>query len=163
MLKPSSSPLALTHTLIILLDQSDAAQALVTFSQAEVLEGYAAEMLRRDPPIHDVYREAKANETGSTPLSPGDLIYANIASASMSASPRVFCLDGSSYNRPGACVHVTHVDRSFSPQGASHPRGYLDQDPGYGADVQDCRQGPQGCFRAEERDPGNSNGNPSPS
>jgi len=75
---------ALAHALNILLDQSGVTEKLVKSDDAEVLEGYVAEILRLDPPIQGVYREAKANETvGSTSLSAGDLVYANIASANM--------------------------------------------------------------------------------
>ena len=71
----------------ILLDQSDVARALVATDKADVLEGYVTEMLRIDPPIQGVYREAKADETvGSTSLNAGDLVYADIASANMNVS-----------------------------------------------------------------------------
>ena len=121
-LKPASSPPALTHTLNILLDQSDVAKAVVTADKNEILEGYVSEMLRLDPPIQGVYREAKANETvGSTSLSAGDLVYANIASANMNVSSRVFCLDYDSYGRLGACICGTHLDQPFPPREALHP------------------------------------------
>ncbi|KAF9650781.1 heme peroxidase [Thelephora ganbajun] len=75
---------ALTHMLNILLDQTDVAQALVTTDKADVLEGYVTEMLRVDPPVPGIYREAKADETvGSTSISTGDLVYLDIASASL--------------------------------------------------------------------------------
>ena len=71
----------------ILLEQSDVAEALVTTDKADVLEGYVAEMLRIDPPIQGVYREARANEmVGSTSLSAGDLVYVNIAGANTNVS-----------------------------------------------------------------------------
>jgi hypothetical protein len=77
---------ALTNMLHILLDQTDVAQALISANKPEVLEGYIAEMLRVDPPIQGVYREAKTNEAvGSTPLNPGDLVYCDVASANMNA------------------------------------------------------------------------------
>jgi len=63
------------------------------------LEGYAAGMLRLDPPIQGGCREVKADETvGSTSLSAGDLVYANIVSANVNASSRVFRLGNSSYD-----------------------------------------------------------------
>jgi len=77
---------ALTHMLNILLDQADVVRALTSDNKPEVLEGYVAEMLRIDPPIQGVYREAKVNETvGSAPLNPGDLVYCDLASANMNA------------------------------------------------------------------------------
>ena len=57
--------------------------------KAEVLEGYVTEMLRVDPPIQGVYREAKANEiVGSTSINAGDLIYLDISSANQNVSCR---------------------------------------------------------------------------
>ena len=80
-------------------------------------------MLRIDPPVQGAYHEAKANETvGSTSLNAGDLVYVDIASAKVDVSCRVFCLDDSSYGRPGARVCGTHSDRSFSSQGSLDPR-----------------------------------------
>jgi len=75
---------ALTNMINILLDQSDVAHALVTTDKADVLEGYVTEMLRVDPPIQGIYREAKANETiDSIPVNTGDLVYLNVASANL--------------------------------------------------------------------------------
>ena len=146
---------ALTHTLNILLKESDVAKTLVTTDKTEILEGYISEVLRLDPPIQGVYREAKANETvGSTSISAGDLVYVNIASANMNVRSRIFCLDSSPYNRLGACVCGTHVDQSFSPPESLHSRRCFDQDPGCGVGVKDRRQRLQGCLRVEERDPG---------
>jgi len=55
------------YTLNILLDRSDITQALATTDKADISEGYVAEILRLDPLVQGVYREAKANETvGST-------------------------------------------------------------------------------------------------
>ena len=111
----------------ILLKQHDVAKALVTTDKAEILEGYVSEMLRLDPPIQGVYREAKANETvGSTSISAGDLVYVNIASANMNVSSEVLCLDGGSYNCPGACVCGTQVNQSFSPPEALYSRRCFD-------------------------------------
>jgi len=71
----------------ILLEQSDVAQALMTTDEADVLEGYVAEMLRIDPPVQGVYREAKANETiGLTSIDAGDLVYLDLSSAGLNVS-----------------------------------------------------------------------------
>lgn len=71
----------------ILLDQSDVAKALIATDKADVLEGYVTEMLRIDPPVQGIYREAKANETvGSTSISAGELIYLDVASANLNVS-----------------------------------------------------------------------------
>ena len=122
--KLKSSPLpALTNMLNIVLDQPDVAQALVATDKAEVLEGYVSEMLRLDPPIQGIYREAKVNETvGSTSLKAGDLVYVDIASANMNVSSRAFRVDNNSYSRLGACVCEAHEDRPFSSQGSLHSR-----------------------------------------
>jgi len=84
----------------ILLDQSDVAQALVNNDKADVLEGYVTEMLRIDPQIQGIYREAKASETvGSTSVNTGDLVYLNISSANMNVSFGVLCLDSDFHGR----------------------------------------------------------------
>jgi len=89
--KVDDLPPALVHMLNILLDQSDVAQAFVATSEATVLEGYVTEMLRLDPPVQGVYREAKADETvDSASVNAGDLVYVDIASAGMNVSPQVF-------------------------------------------------------------------------
>lgn len=76
----------------ILLEQSSVAHELVTTDKAEVLEGYVTEMLRIDPPVQGVYREAKANETiGSTSINAGDLIYLDVASANLNVSFQASC------------------------------------------------------------------------
>jgi len=73
---------AFTLMLNILLDQSDIAQALISADSADVLEGYVIEMLRIDPPIQGIYREAKANEViGSTSIKASDLVYLDITTA----------------------------------------------------------------------------------
>jgi len=74
----------------ILLDQSDVAEALMATNKADVLEGYVIEMLRIDPPVQGIYREATAGETvGSTSINPGDLVYVDVSNASQNASPTV--------------------------------------------------------------------------
>ena len=89
----------------ILLDQSDVAKALISADKAEVLEGYVAEMLRIDPPIQGVYRQARVNETvGPTSLDAGELVYCDIASANMNVSYRTFHLDNDFYSLLGICV-----------------------------------------------------------
>ena len=110
-----SPPLALTNMINILLDQSDVAHALVTTDKADVLEGYVTEMLRVDPPVQGIYREAKANETiDSIPINTGDLVYLNVASANLNVSPEASCsLDRLSHGSLGACVCGTHQDRPF--------------------------------------------------
>ena len=71
----------------ILLDQSDVATALVTTDKADELEGYVAEMLRIDPPVQGVFREASVNETvGSTAINAGDLVYLDVSSAGQNVS-----------------------------------------------------------------------------
>jgi len=71
----------------IFLDRSDIALALMATDEADVLEGYVIEMLRIDPPVQGVYREAKANETvGSTSISAGDMVYLDVSSASRNVS-----------------------------------------------------------------------------
>jgi len=96
----SSTPSALTHMVNILLDQSDVVKALVDNDKADVLEGYVTEMLRVDPPVQGVYREAKASETvGSTSVNAGDLVYLNISSANMNVSSRVLCF-GNDFSLP---------------------------------------------------------------
>lgn len=100
----------------VLLDQPEVAHALVTANKAEVLEGYVAEMLRVDPPVQGVYREAKAGETvGSTSINAGDLIYLNVASANLNVSfdaPRR--LDRISQSALGARIRESHENRSHS-------------------------------------------------
>ena len=89
----------------ILLEKADVVRALTSDNKPEVLEGYVAEMLRVDPPIQGVYREAKVNETvGSTRLNPGDLVYCDLASANMNVSYSIFCLDNDFYGPLGPCV-----------------------------------------------------------
>ena len=54
-------------------------------------------MLRIDPLVQDVYREAKASEAAGSPsLGAGDLVYVGIARANMDVCSRVFCLENSS-------------------------------------------------------------------
>ena len=80
-------PLALTHMINILLEQPDVAQALVAADKPEDLEGYVTEMLRLDPPVQGIYREATANETvGSTSINAGELVYLDVSSASQNVS-----------------------------------------------------------------------------
>ena len=80
---------ALTHMTNIILEQSDVAHVLVTENKVDVLEGYVSEMLRIDPPVQGIYREARANETvGSTSINAGDLIYLDIASAGHNVSSK---------------------------------------------------------------------------
>lgn len=75
----------------ILLDQADVAKALVTANKDEVLEGYVTEMLRIDPAIHGIYREAKANEVvDSASVKAGDLLYLDIAAANKNVSLSFF-------------------------------------------------------------------------
>jgi len=75
---------ALTLMLNILLEQTDVAQAFLTESDAGRLEGYVTEMLRLDPPLQGIYREAKANEVvGSTSVKAGDLVYLDITTANI--------------------------------------------------------------------------------
>ena len=100
-------------------------------------------MLRIDPPVQGAYHEVKANETvGSTSLNPGDLVYADIASAKVNVSWRVPRLDNSSYGRLGARVCGTHNDRSFSSRGSLDPRLCLDQDHGSGGSVHNRHRTP---------------------
>ena len=118
-----STPLALTHMINILLDQSDVAQALLATDKADVLEGYVTEMLRLDPPVQGIYREATVNETiGSTSINAGDLIYLDVSSASRNVSSVARCRYKFSHCHLGACVCGTHEDRSLSAQGKLHPR-----------------------------------------
>lgn len=71
----------------ILLEQSDVAQALVATDKVDVLQGYVTEMLRIDPPIQGVFREAKGNETvGSTSINAGDMVYLDVSSAGQNVS-----------------------------------------------------------------------------
>ena len=71
----------------ILLDQADVTKALMGTSEADVLEGYVTEMLRIDPPVQGIYREAKANEVvGSTSISAGDLVFLDISTANKNVS-----------------------------------------------------------------------------
>lgn len=89
-LNPSS---ALTLMLNILLDQADVTKALMGASEADVLEGYVTEMLRIDPPIQGIYREAKANEVvGSTSITAGDLVFLDITTANKNVSLVLFFL-----------------------------------------------------------------------
>ena len=109
----------------ILLDQADVAKALVTANKDEVLEGYVTEMLRIDPAIHGIYREAKANEVvDSASVKAGDLLYLDIAAANKNVSPSffLFYLANDSHGTSGACLCEAHSDRSLPPQGALHPR-----------------------------------------
>ena len=62
-------------------------KALISANKADALEGYVAEMLRIDPPIQGVYRQARVNETvGSTSLNADELVYCDIASANRNVS-----------------------------------------------------------------------------
>ena len=111
----------------ILLDQSDVARALVTTDKADVLEGYVTEMLRLDPPVQGIYREATANETvGSTSISAGDLIYLDVSSASKNVSFEARRLYKVSHRHLGARVYGTHEDQSLSTQGKLYPRRRFD-------------------------------------
>jgi hypothetical protein len=66
----------------ILLDQTDVTKALMGASDANVLEAYVTEMLRIDPPIQGIYREAKTNEVvGSTSVTAGDLVFLDVTTA----------------------------------------------------------------------------------
>ena len=114
----------------ILLDRSDIVKTLMTTDRAEVLEAYVTEMLRVDPPIQGIYREAKANEVvGSTSLTPGDLVFLNFATANKNVSLRFFFhLWNDSHGTLGACIFAAHEDRSLSPQGALPPWRHFDQD-----------------------------------
>ena len=95
----------------ILLDESDVAQALVATDKAHELEGYVTELLRLDPPVQGVYREATANETiGSTTINAGDLVYVDVSSAGQNVSSAVPCLYKVSHCHLGACVCGTHED-----------------------------------------------------
>ena len=86
---------ALTLALNILLDQSDVAQALIAADKPEVLEGYVTEILRIDPPVEGIYREARANEVvGSTTLKTGDLVYLDVTSANKDVRPLRFPIFG---------------------------------------------------------------------
>lgn len=71
----------------LLLEQSDVVKALLNAKDAEVLEGYVTEMLRIDPPLQGIYREAKANEVvGSTSIKAGDLVYLDVTTANKNVS-----------------------------------------------------------------------------
>lgn len=73
---------AFTLMLNILLEQTDVAQAFANNDKTEILEGYVTEMLRIDPPLQGIYREAKANEVvGTTSVNAGDLVYLDITTA----------------------------------------------------------------------------------
>jgi len=97
---------ALTHMLNILLDQQDVAKALISADKADVLEGYVSEMLRIDPPIQGVYREAKVNETvHSASLNAGDLVYCDLASANMNRN---------AFAEPGKINHSRDKDLYIS-------------------------------------------------
>jgi len=75
---------ALTHMVNICFNKPDVAQAFRNNDKADVLEGHVIDMLRVDPPIQGIYREAKASETiGKTSVNVGDLIYLDVASASL--------------------------------------------------------------------------------
>lgn len=76
----------------ILLEQNEVVNAFLQESNAEILEGYVTEMLRLDPPLQGIYREARANEVvGSTSVKAGDLVYLNITSANMNVSSCQSC------------------------------------------------------------------------
>ena len=76
----------------ILLEQNEVVNAFLQESNAEILEGYVTEMLRLDPPLQGIYREARANEVvGSTSVKAGDLVYLNITSANMNVGPCQYC------------------------------------------------------------------------
>ena len=76
----------------ILLEQNEVVNAFLQESNAEILEGYVTEMLRLDPPLQGIYREAKANEVvGSTSVKAGDLVYLNITSANMNVGSCQSC------------------------------------------------------------------------
>lgn len=79
----------------ILLDQPETAKFFVDSDEASDLEGYVTQILRVDPPVQGVYREAKANETiGSKPVNARDLIYLNVMEASRYVSFEASrCLD----------------------------------------------------------------------
>ena len=71
----------------IILDQPQVAQALLTADKDDVLEGYVTEMLRIDPPIQGIYREAKAAElVGSTSIKAQDLVFLDIKTANQNVS-----------------------------------------------------------------------------
>lgn len=88
-------PLALTHTINILLDRPDIAKTLVAIDKTDVLEGYVAEMLRVDAPVRRIYRKAKPSITvGSISVNVGDLICLGVASANLDVSFEASrCLD----------------------------------------------------------------------
>lgn len=111
------NPSALAHMVNILLDQSDIAHALVTTDKADELEGYVTEMLRIDPPIQGVYRQAKGSETiGSTSINTGELVYLDISSANLNVGSQIFRPDCDSHDCLGACIRGPHEDRSFTSQ-----------------------------------------------
>jgi cytochrome P450 len=71
----------------ILLDQPEVVKGLLAADKDEVLEGYVTEMLRIDPPLQGIYREARANEAvGTTSVKAGDLIYLDITTANKNVS-----------------------------------------------------------------------------
>lgn len=110
-----------------LLDQTEVAQALISTDKPEVLEAYVTEILRIDPPIQGVYREAKVNETvGSTSLNPGDLVYCDVAGASMNVSSSIFYLDNDFYGLVDQCVWRTQQVRSLSFQGSLYQQWHFD-------------------------------------
>lgn len=99
----------------ILLDQSHVARALVATDKADVLEGYVAEMLRIDPPVQGIYREATANETvGSTSINAGDLIYLDVSSASRNVSSEA-PLSLPDFSLPFRNVRLRNRRRSITP------------------------------------------------
>ena len=61
----------------------------MTTDEADVLEGYVTEMLRVDPPVQGIYREAKVNQiVRSIPINTGDLVYLDVASANLNVSSK---------------------------------------------------------------------------
>lgn len=97
----------------ILLDQPNVAHALVTTDKTDELEGYVAEMLRLDPPVQGIYREATANETtGSTSINAGDLVYLDVSSASRNVSSEA--LSPQSFSLPFRSVLLRNLRRSIT-------------------------------------------------
>ena len=95
----------------ILLEQNEVVNAFLQESNAEILEGYVTEMLRLDPPLQGIYREARTNEiVGSTSVKAGDLVYLHITTANMnvSSTKHVFRFESNSQCASGACVRTTH-------------------------------------------------------
>jgi hypothetical protein len=90
---------ALTLMVNILLDQPEVVKNLLATDKDDVLDGYVTEMLRIDPPLQGIYREARADETvGTTAVKGGDLIYLNITTANKNVSFRVLVYpSGKSY------------------------------------------------------------------